>query len=158
MIKYELEVGYMFATSERIELLEHAEKLGHMILQSDIVEQYRICQYKLKNNELAQRKISNFVSIKALYEEVQRFGKYHPDYKKVMKQIRESKREMDLDPFVAEFRVSETNLQGLLDEISVFLAGAVSKQIKVPTGNPFFETGSSCGGGCGSGGGCSCSA
>lgn len=148
----------MLATSERVMLMEQAEKLGMMVLQSDVVEQYRICLYKLKNNEPAQRKIREFGRIKELYEETQRFGKYHPDYKRVMRQVRESKREMDMDPFVAEFRVAENNLQSLLDEISMYLGSAVSKQIKVPTGNPFFETGSSCGGGCGSGGGCSCSA
>lgn len=148
----------MLATTERIQLLEHADKLAKIILQSDIAEQYRICLYKLKSNETAQRKISHFVKIKDLYEEVQRFGKYHPDYKRVMKEVRESKREMDMDPYVAEFRVVENDLQSLLDEISVLLGGAVSKQVKVPTGNPFFDTGSSCGGGCGSGGGCSCSA
>ena len=150
----------MLATSERVELLERAEGLAKMILKSDVAEQYRICLYKLKNNEESQRKINHFVSLKDLYEEVQRFGKYHPDYKRVMLQIRESKREMDLDSYVAEFRVAENNLQSLLDEVSVQLGGAVSKHIKVPTGNPFFDTGSSCGGGggCGSGGSCSCSA
>lgn len=148
----------MLATSEKVELLEYAEGIGKLILQSDVVEQYRICLYKLKNNEAAQRKISRFVSLKEQYEEAQRFGEYYPNYKQVMKQVRQCKREMDLDPFVAEFRVAENDLQSLLDEISVLLGGAVSKQIKVPTGNPFFETGSSCGGGCGSGGGCSCSA
>lgn len=153
-----MEVSDLLATSERVELLERAEGLATMILKSDVAEQYRICLYKLKNNEESQRKINHFVSLKDLYEEVQRFGKYHPDYKRVMLQIRESKREMDLDSYVAEFRVAENNLQSLLDEISVQLGGAVSKHIKVPTGNPFFDTGSSCGGGCGSGGSCSCSA
>lgn len=148
----------MLATSERVQLLERAEGLAKMILKSDVAEQYRICLYKLKNNEESQRKINHFVSLKDLYEEVQRFGKYHPDYKRVMLQIRESKREMDLDSYVAEFRVAENNLQSLLDEVSVQLGGAVSEHIKVPTGNPFFDTGSSCGGGCGSGGSCSCSA
>jgi cell fate (sporulation/competence/biofilm development) regulator YlbF (YheA/YmcA/DUF963 family) len=142
----------MLATTERIQLLEHADVLAKMVLQSDVAEQYRICLYKLKNSETSQRKISHFVKIKELYEEVQRFGKYHPDYKRVMKEVRESKREMDMDPIVAEFRVAENELQSLLDEISVLLGGAVSKQVKVPTGNPFFETGSSCGGSCG---GCS---
>jgi cell fate (sporulation/competence/biofilm development) regulator YlbF (YheA/YmcA/DUF963 family) len=153
-----MEVSDLLATSERVELLERAEGLATMILKSDVAEQYRICLYKLKNNEESQRKINHFVSLKDLYEEVQRFGKYHPDYKRVMLQIRESKREMDLDSYVAEFRVAENNLQSLLDEVSVQLGGAVSKHIKVPTGNPFFDTGSSCGGGCGSGGSCSCSA
>lgn len=148
----------MLATIERIELLEHAENLAKMILQSDVAEQYRICLYKLKKNKDAQRKIHHFGSLKDLYEDVQRFGKYHPDYKRVMVEVREAKREMDLDPFVAEFKMAENDLQSLLDEISVHLGGSVSRHIKVPTGNPFFDTSSSCGGGCGSGGSCGCSA
>lgn len=147
----------MLATSERIRLLEHAENLANMITKSDIADQYRSCLYKLKNSEESQRKIRDFSKLKEQYEDVQRFGKYHPDYKKIMIQVREAKRELDLDPLVAEFKLAENDLQNLLDEISVYLGGAVSKQIKVPTGNPFFDTLSSCGGGCGSGG-CGCSA
>jgi len=141
----------MLATLERLELLESAEQVANMILESDIVEQYQICLYKLSQNKEAQRKIKRFVSIKELYDEVQRFGKYHPDYKRVMTQVREFKREMDLDPFVAEFKLAENDFQNLLDEISVLVGGAVSEHIKVPTGNPFFDTGHSCSGGCGTG-------
>ncbi|MFP7296012.1 YlbF family regulator [Neobacillus niacini] len=147
----------MLATSERVELLEHAEQLAQMVLESDIVEQYQICLYKMQTNKETQEKINRFVNLKDLYEEVQRFGKYHPDYKRVMSQIREYKREMDLDPHVAEFKLAENDLQGLLDEISMQVGGAVSKHIKVPTGNPFFQTDSHSAG-CGGGGSCSCSA
>jgi cell fate (sporulation/competence/biofilm development) regulator YlbF (YheA/YmcA/DUF963 family) len=147
----------MLATSERVELVEYAEELAQMVLESDIVEQYQICLYKLQTNKETQEKISRFVNLKELYEEVQRFGKYHPDYKRVMSQIREYKRDMDLDPHVAEFKLAENDLQSLLDEISMLVGGAVSKQIKVPSGNPFFDKGSH-GSGCGGGGSCGCSA
>lgn len=148
----------MIATLERIELFENAEHLAKMILESDIAEQYQICLYKMNHNLETQRKISRFVNLKELYEEVQRFGKYHPDYKRVMTQIRECKRDMDLDPLVAAFKLAENDLQHLLDEISMLVGGAVSEHIKVPTGNLFFDTASSHGGGCGGGGSCSCSA
>jgi len=143
----------VLATLERIELLEHAEELANMVLDSDIAEQYQICLYKMQSNKETQQKIKRFASLKELYEEVQRFGKYHPDYKRVMLQIREAKREMDLDPFVADFKLAENDLQTLLDEISQHIGGAVSQHIKVPAGNPFFETGHSCG----TGGSCGCS-
>ncbi|WHY79219.1 YlbF family regulator [Neobacillus sp. WH10] len=143
----------MLATSERIELLEYAEGLAKMVVESDIAEQYQICLYKMQSNRETQRKISQFVSLKELYEEVQRFGKYHPDYKGVMMKIREYKREMDLDPLVAEFKLAENDLQSFLDQISMLIGSAVSKHIKVPTGNPFFDNGH----GCGSGGSCGCS-
>jgi cell fate (sporulation/competence/biofilm development) regulator YlbF (YheA/YmcA/DUF963 family) len=154
MVKCEWRWAKVLATLERIELMEEADKLSKMILASDIVEQYRISLYKLERNLEAQRKVRRFVELKELYDEVQRFGKYHPDYKRVMKEIRAVKREMDLDPYVADFKIAENDLQELLDHVSVLVAGAVSDNIKVPTGSPFFETqsGHSCSGGCGSGG------
>ncbi|MDP4161553.1 MAG: YlbF family regulator [Bacillota bacterium] len=148
----------MLATSETIELLEQSEKLATMIMESETAENYQISLYKLRSNEFAQNKIRHFIKLKEQYDEVQRFGKYHPDYKNVMSQIRVAKREMDMDPLVTEFKKAENDLQDLLNEISTLIGGAVSKNIKVPSGNPFFDTMSSCSGGCGSGGSCGCSA
>ncbi|GHI01275.1 YlbF family regulator [Neobacillus kokaensis] len=142
----------MLATLERVQLLEYAEDLAKMVLESDVAEQYQVCLYKMQKNPETQKKIQRFVRLKDLYEEVQRFGKYHPDYKRVMIQIREYKREMDLDPHVAAFKLAENDLQSLLDQISKAIGGAVSSHIKVPTGNPFFDSGH----GCGSGGSCGC--
>ncbi|MED1469653.1 YlbF family regulator [Bacillus salipaludis] len=141
----------MLATSERVELIENAEELAKMILESDVVEQYQISLYKLRHNRESQRKIKRFIRVKDQYEEVQRFGKYHPDYKKIMTEVREYKREMDLDPLVADFKLAENDLQALLDNVSVLIGGSVSEHIKVPTGNPFFDTGHNCSGGCSSG-------
>lgn len=145
----------MLATTERVEILDHADDLANMILQSDIAEYYRFCLNRLLLDKDTQRKINAFVKAKDQYEEVQRFGRYHPDYKKIMTEIRELKREMDIDDNVAEFKRAENELQALLDEVSVLIGRSVSHHIKVPTGNPFFE--SSCGGGCGTGGSCGCS-
>lgn len=159
MVEWKLEVSQaVLATLERIELLDQTDELSKMILQSDIAEQYRECLKKLKGNEMTQRKIREFSRAKELYEEVQRFGKYHPNYKEAMSKIRIVKRELDLDEHVANFKKAENDLQALLDEISKLIGYAVSPHIKVPTGNPFFDQmGSSCSGGCGSGGSCGCS-
>lgn len=147
----------MLATLERLEILELAEQLSNMILQSDVVQYYNNCLYNVRNNRETQEKIRAFMKEKELYEEVQRFGRYHPDYQRVMKSIRVLKREMDMDEHVAEFKKAENDLQGLLDEVSVVIGRSVSERIKVPTGNPFFDSSSSCGGGCGTGGSCGCS-
>lgn len=148
----------MLATTERILLLDEAEELAKMILQSDIVTAYQMSLYKLRSNKESQRKINSFMRVKERYEEVQRFGKYHPDYKLVMGQIRDIKREMDLDDHVAEFKRAENDFQHLLDEVSMIVGKSVSIHVKVPTGNPFFDSGSGCStGGCGSGGSCGCS-
>jgi cell fate (sporulation/competence/biofilm development) regulator YlbF (YheA/YmcA/DUF963 family) len=129
-----------------------------MVLQSDVAENYRQCLYRLNKDSHAQALIAEFVKIKEQYEDVQRFGKYHPDYKTITRQVRDVKRQVDLHATIAAFKKAESELQKLLDEISVILGQAVSEHVKVPTGNPFFDTGSSCGGGCGSGGSCGCSA
>ncbi|HLU23627.1 YlbF family regulator [Lederbergia graminis] len=147
----------MLATIESVELLDRAELLGELILTSEIAEKYRFYYKKLYNDPETKRKIAEFSKMKDLYEDVQRFGRYHPDYKEIMVKTRQLKRDMDLDENVANFRKAETELQGLLDEVSMIIGKSVSENIKVPTGNPFFETGSSCSGGCGSGGGCGCS-
>jgi cell fate (sporulation/competence/biofilm development) regulator YlbF (YheA/YmcA/DUF963 family) len=147
----------LLATIERLEIQESAEELAAQILQSDIAEEYRRCLYKLKTDKGTQSKIQDFNKMKELYEEVQRFGRYHPDYKRVMMEIRQLKRDMDMDENVANFRRAENDLQDLLDQVSVLIGRSVSDNVKVPTGNPFFDSGSACGGGCGSGGSCGCS-
>ncbi|WP_071395455.1 YlbF family regulator [Bacillus tuaregi] len=148
----------MLATMERVLILENAEEMAKMIWQSEIAARYRLCIDNIKNNQETQRKIREFVKVKDQYEEVQRFGKYHPDYKTVMSTVRKCKREMDMDYHIAEFRRVENELQELLDEVSILIGRSVSEHIKVPTGNPYFDSQSSCGGGCGSGGSCGCSA
>ncbi|MDF0725307.1 YlbF family regulator [Cytobacillus sp. S13-E01] len=145
----------MLATLERVEILGKTEDLANMILQSDIADDYRRCLYKLGKDQTAQQLISKFVIMKEKYEEVQRFGKYHPDYKTVTLEIRELKRTLDLNEIIYAFKKAEENLQSILDEISVLLGSAISENIKVPSGNPYFDS-MSCGGGCGSGGGCGC--
>jgi len=146
----------MFATMESLRLQNEAYDLANMILQSEAAEHYRKCYKRLREDEEAGRIIDSFTKIKEQYEDVQRFGKYHPDYKEISKKMREIKRELDLHNTVAEFKKAETELQSILDEVSVEIGQAVSKHIKVPTGNPYFDNLSSCGGGCGSGGSCGC--
>lgn len=148
----------MLTTMRTVELLDESDHVANMVLQSDVAENYRQCLYRLKKDSHAQALIAEFVKIKEQYEDVQRFGKYHPDYKTITRQVRDVKRQVDLHATIAAFKKAENELQKLLDEISAILGQAVSEHVKVPTGNPFFDTGSSCGGGCGSGGSCGCSA
>ncbi|WP_027408250.1 YlbF family regulator [Anoxybacteroides tepidamans] len=146
----------IIATLERLEILNKAESLGKMIADSEVAERYRDCFQRLKHDRTAQELISYFTKMKERYEEVQRFGRYHPDYYTVTKEIREVKRRLDLHESVAAFKKAENELQELLDEISVLVGKAVSVQVKVPTGNPYFTSISSCSGGCGAGGSCGC--
>ncbi|WNS79827.1 YlbF family regulator [Domibacillus sp. DTU_2020_1001157_1_SI_ALB_TIR_016] len=142
-------------TMELINIADAADALGDMILQSEQAVQYRECYKKLYTEESVKHKIVAFSRLKEQYEEVQRFGRYHPDYKRIMMETRTAKREMDMDEYVAAFRRAETELQQLLDEVSLLVARSVSEQVKVPGAGSIFSSGC---GSCGSGGSCGCSA
>ena len=93
---------FMLATMEIIDILQQADGLAEMILHSEIGEEYLLSLYKLQSDKEAQQKISKFTSLKDLFEDVQRFGKYHPDYKRINLETREAKRDMDMHSTVAQ--------------------------------------------------------
>ncbi|MBP1968216.1 cell fate (sporulation/competence/biofilm development) regulator YlbF (YheA/YmcA/DUF963 family) [Virgibacillus natechei] len=143
----------MIATMEYVDILDRSEQLGKMVLDSDVMTAYNNSQKELKEDSEAQRLIKTFKDIKENYDDVQRFGRYHPDYSQIMKQVRASKREMDMNDKVASFKIAERNLQKLLDEISEYVALSTSEEIKAPKDGAALSD-SGCG--CGSGGSCGC--
>lgn len=143
----------MIASMEYVDILDYSEQLGKMVLDSDVMKVYNNSQKELNEDIEAQKLIKTFKDIKHHYEDVQRFGRYHPDYNEIMKQVRASKREMDMNDKVASFKIAERNLQKLLDEISELVALSTSEEIKAPKDGAAL-TDSGCG--CGSGGGCGC--
>jgi cell fate (sporulation/competence/biofilm development) regulator YlbF (YheA/YmcA/DUF963 family) len=145
-------------TYEWVVVTDSADELSNMILQSEQSAKYRKAYDSVYSDKVLAREIHEFAKLKELYEEVQRFGKYHPDYKRVMKQIRVDKRQLDLNDKVAALRLAENELQDLIDQVSFIIGRSVSEAVKIPSSNPFFSSDSSCGSGCGTGGGCSCSA
>ncbi|WP_033541823.1 YlbF family regulator [Planococcus sp. CAU13] len=148
----------MIMTYEWVQITDSAEELSRMILQSEQAEQYRQAYHAVYDNKELADEIIAFARLKELYEEVRRFGKYHPDYKDVMKRIRVDKRKLDLNEQVAALRLAENEMQDLIDQVSFIIGRSVSEAVKIPSSNPFFSSDSSCGGSCGTGGGCSCSA
>ncbi|BDH61022.1 regulatory protein YlbF [Lysinibacillus sp. PLM2] len=148
----------MIMTSEWVMILDEVDGLSSMILSSEQANNLREAHLAVYSDELLVQKIASFTKMKEQYEDVQRFGKYHPDYHTIMKQIRQLKRELDLEERIAKLKIAENDYQDLLDEISLIIGKSVSEAVKVPVSNPFFATGSSCGSGCGTGGSCSCSA
>lgn len=141
--------------STPVDLIDESALVGQIILQSEVFVHYKEAKERMNGDEKAQRLISEFSEWKEKYDEVQRFGKYHPDYKTISKQVRQIKRELDIHEPIAIFKKAEKELEQLLNDICAEVAGAVSPNIKVPTGNPFFDS-ASCGGGCGTGGSCGC--
>ncbi len=137
------------------DIITQALTLAEMIIQSQQFKQYQASKCALQRDIHAQEMIWEFNKCKDEYEEAQRFGDYYPDYQRLEKEVRELKRRLDLYQPIALYKKSEKDLEQLLNEVSLIIAHAVSKSIKVPTGNPFFDS-MSCSSGCSSGGNCGC--
>lgn len=148
----------MIATLEYVDILDRSEALGEMILRSDVMAAYYNARIALNQNEESQRLIRAFADIKVQYEDVQRFGSYHPDYHEIMKNVRRVKREMDMNHEVAMFKVAERNIQRLLDEVCDYIASHVSVQIKAPKDGAALTDSGCSSGGCSTGGSCGCKA
>ncbi|NGQ94756.1 YlbF family regulator [Brevibacillus sp. SYP-B805] len=141
-------------TVDMAELVTEAHELSRMINQSREVEAYLAAKEQMAQDPEAQRLLAMFQKKKAEYEDVQRFGKYHPDYDRVSTEVRQLKRSLEMLDTVQAFKRAEDALDTLLYQVSRMIADAVSPSIKVPSNNPFLEAKA---GGCGTGGSCGCS-
>lgn len=143
----------MIMTVEWANILDEADQLSSMILSSQLAKNLQDARHAVYSDEILAKEIAAFNKMKDQYEEVQRFGKYHPDYHTVMKKIREMKRNLDINEKIVRLKIAENDFQEMLDEISITIGKSVSEAVKVPANGPFSA--SSCG--CSTGGGCSCS-
>lgn len=87
---------------------------------------------QISTNEEIQSLIQSFKAAQDNYTEVQKYGKYHPDLKKVRTDFSEAKMTLYTHPMVAEYKSLEQEIQLMLDDISKQLATAISPKIKFP--------------------------
>ncbi|MCI2955740.1 YlbF family regulator [Staphylococcus caprae] len=141
-------------TEETLSILDEIENLSDMIVQSEVYQSYQHAKDHLENDDEAHLLYQAFLKSKDQYDDVMRFGKYHPDYKRIMMETRQRKRAYEMLPVVMEYKTKEVALQNLIDEVVTKIAFAVSENVKIEAGNPFFQTGHN---GCATGGSCNCS-
>lgn len=134
-------------------VIDQAYTLADWINQSEEVSTYTAAKERLKQDAEAQRLIQLFQQKKQAYEEVQRFGKYHPDFDKISRELRECKQKLDMLESVQAFKRAENRLDELLYRVGRTIADAVSPTVKVLSNNPIMEAVNS---GCGTGGSCGC--
>ncbi|MBF0813236.1 YlbF family regulator [Staphylococcus sp. mip270_02] len=141
-------------TEETLTVLDEIEALSDKILESRLYQEYRESEQALADNDEAHLLYQAFLKSKDKYDEIMRFGKYHPDYQNVMLDTRKRKRAYEMLPVVMDHKQKEVALQELIDQVIVKIAYAVSENVKIEAGNPFFQKDA---GGCATGGSCSCS-
>src|SRR5699024_11163344 len=101
----------MITTLEHIDILDQSDIVSNLIKNSNELNIYKEREHILKTNQEAQNLIKDFNKIKERYDEAQRFGTYHPDYNKIMKQVRSTKREKEKNAHVDACKITERNLK-----------------------------------------------
>ncbi|KAF1302760.1 YlbF family regulator [Enterococcus saccharolyticus] len=138
----------MIYDDQFFEIEDQIQEVLVCLQQSNTYQNYLENKKKLYADEEVQIVRADFLQKKEAFERIEAYGSYAPDHREKRRALRKAKRVLDVHPLVAEFRFSETELQGILDEMTIKIAHCISDDIKVDTGNPFFETKSSCGGKC----------
>lgn len=138
-------------TIDMAALLGNAYELGDMINGSAEVAEYMFWKQKVEQHAEVQRLVKELDKKKELFEETQRFGHFHPNYHEAMDAVKAVEAQLDQFEEVKQFKQLEQRLDEMLYDISKLIAHAVSESIKVPSNDP-----NPVGGGCGSGGSCSC--
>lgn len=139
---------------ETLAILDEVENVSDMIVQSDVYFEFKQAERVLNADDEAHLLYQAFLKSKIEYDEVMRFGRYHPNYQQVMMETRRRKRAYEMLPTVMDYKMKEVELQNLIDEVISKIAFAVSKNVKIEAGNPFFQTDEH---GCATGGSCNCS-
>lgn len=116
-------------------MLEKTDELVQLIIRSELMKVYIERKERLLKSSAVQEKMNDFLRAKERFEEVRRFGTYHPDYKQVRKEAYLQLRVIEMDEEIAAFKEAERDLEDLFREISLRIAGKVSDSIMVPGGS-----------------------
>lgn len=76
--------------------------------------------------------VTDFNKTKIKFEEVSKYGKYHPDLKEVQLELSSIKNALYTNEVISEYKALEKKIQKILDNISRKIAGSVSPKIKYP--------------------------
>lgn len=142
-------------TSETIEILDQIDIINDKIKNSEPYVNFVKQSIILEQDKNAQELVDAFNHLKMDFEEVSRFGKYHPDFSEKRRALNKAKKSLDMNESVIEYRRAEYQLQAMLDEVLYEAGICISQHVNIVSSNPFFAVGS--GGGCSTGSSCGCS-
>jgi cell fate (sporulation/competence/biofilm development) regulator YlbF (YheA/YmcA/DUF963 family) len=97
-------------------------------------EYIRLLELKkiLENDPFIINLLNEFNKCKIKFEEVSKYGKYHPDLKQVQIELAKIKTEVFTNEIISEYKLLEKHIQKILDDISRQIAQSVSPKIKYP--------------------------
>lgn len=129
----------MIYNETTMELEEKTEELLNCLFDSEESTAYKKALRTFSTSEEVAAKKANFLKAKKAYDAISEYGNYAPGYRETYRELRKAKREFDLLDEVGEFKAAQTSLQEQLDSVAMAISKAVSQDILVEYGNPFFH-------------------
>lgn len=130
----------MIYNDQMVVIEDAVDQLVAAVQKSEAFKTYQQKQQALIKDEKAQDLIQSFHHYQEKLAEIEPYGSYVPQAVTLKKQTLTAKRQMDMYPTVAEYKVAQLRFETMIDTLSVAIANKVSTKIKVVTRNPFFET------------------
>ncbi|SEM75974.1 Cell fate regulator YlbF, YheA/YmcA/DUF963 family (controls sporulation, competence, biofilm development) [Paenibacillus sp. OV219] len=143
--------GSQDSTLDMGQLLLNAYEIGDMINQSAEVAEFAYWKQVVDQNDQVHELVKQFNKAKELFVECERFGRFHPDYNSAKDKVVAIEHQLGEIECVSKYKAAEQAVDDMLHDIAKEIAFSVSETIKVPSNDPLPK-----GGGCGSGGSCSC--
>lgn len=100
--------------------------------QSSSYKRLLVLRQQIEESDAIQEKVNAFQQWNDAYNDVKKYGKYHPDLQQTRSRFRHAKQTLYEDPIVAEYKQLEQAIQQQLDSISMQIAHAISLKIKHP--------------------------
>lgn len=139
----------MIYNEELYQLEDQIDELSQAIGESDLMKRYLSDWHRMNQSPEVSTIMVDFLKAKQAFEQIEAYGNHAPDFKEKRRELRKTKRVIDTNEEVAQFKFSETSLQNMLDYMCLDIAQTISDTIKVDAGNPFFEFAKrGCGGSC----------
>ncbi len=114
------------------EIIEKTYELVEEIKQKKDYKRLLELHQIIETDSTIQELINTFIKYNDKYEEVTKYGKYHPDLKKVQQEFSSAKEKLYTNVIVKEYKNLENKLQKELNIISKEIAISISQKIKHP--------------------------
>lgn len=114
------------------EIIEKTYELVDELKAQDSYKRILELKKEIDQNPEIKKLVEAFQKLNIKFEEVSKYGKYHPDLKTVQQDFSKAKTALYTNEIVKEYKTLEKDLQRTLDHCSSEIATAVSAKIKHP--------------------------
>lgn len=116
----------------RLLIQEKTVELTEAIKETEEYKKYKILSSKIDSDNSIQSLIKMFNEANKKYNDIQKYGKYYPDYDKIKKEFIEAKTKLYSNDVIKQFKKLEKQIQEYLSKISRDIGESVSEYITVP--------------------------